>query len=87
MYEDARSASYAGPTETPLTLSPDDRKCIVKLYSGSKPAAGKIILLAVYTDVVKTWHGWARVGHNEHVYSYRPQMNTCSNVKLGRRSA
>ena len=37
IHEDARSASYAGPTATPLTLSPTDREYIVKIYSRRKP--------------------------------------------------
>ena len=37
IHEDARSANYAGPTATPLTLSPTDREYIVKIYSGRKP--------------------------------------------------
>jgi hypothetical protein len=35
--EDARSANYDGPMETPPTLSPADKDYIVKLYSQIKP--------------------------------------------------
>ena len=89
MDEDARSANYDGPMETPPTLSPADKDYIVKLYSQIKPG-----ILIVYVAVLYTilWeHAWARawahIGYNEHVYSYRPHSHADEcNIKLGRKS-
>ena len=85
MDEDARSANYDGPMETPPTLSPADKDYIVKLYSQIKPG-----ILIVYVAILYTilWeHAWAHLGYNEHVYSYRPHSGADEcNIKLGRKS-
>ena len=55
MYDErARAANYAGPTETPLTLSRADRDYIVQFYSRSIPAAG-----TVYVTVNESSHTYS----------------------------